>query len=76
MKTLQPSYGARSSKTSKNILYSLILFGMGVIVGGFAGVFIFIFIITTIFSTQCTKFPHLQNCIQFSERNFLFTVFL
>ena len=46
MKHLQPSYGARlrSSKTSKNIVYSLILFGMGVIVGGFAGVFIFLYI--------------------------------
>ena len=30
------------SNTSKNILYSLMLFGAGAIVGGFAGVFIFI----------------------------------
>ena len=32
------------SNTSKNILYSLMLFGAGAIVGGFAGVFIFIYI--------------------------------
>lgn len=30
--------------TQKNILYSLMLFGMGAIVGGFAGVFIFMYI--------------------------------
>jgi polyisoprenoid-binding protein YceI len=34
----------KSSHAQKNLLYSLMLFGMGAIVGGFAGVFIFMYI--------------------------------
>jgi len=44
MKNVLYNSRIESSRTQKNILYSLMIFSMGAIVGGFAGVFIFIYI--------------------------------
>ena len=44
MKNILHQSGIKSSRTQKNLLYSLMIFGMGAIVGGFSGVFIFIYI--------------------------------
>ena len=44
MKNVMYQSKLKPPHTQKNILYSLMLFGMGAIVGGFAGVFIFMYI--------------------------------
>ena len=44
MKNVMYQSKLKPPRTQKNILYSLMLFGMGAIVGGFAGVFIFMYI--------------------------------
>lgn len=44
MKNVMYQSKLKPPRTQKNILYSLMLFGMGAIFGGFAGVFIFMYI--------------------------------